>query len=100
MMDCPGAAGLGVTVLVTDGGVGVKLMVAATLTLSIAMPSSEPGESVSVQRIQIELPGMSVRPVRVAAIPALQLPLFPIVGVLVVLEQLAGDGKLREGKLT
>jgi hypothetical protein len=60
---CPGLTGFGEADPVAVGGVGSELKLGVTLTLSIAMPSSEPGESISVHLIQIEAPGFTDRPV-------------------------------------
>src|SRR5687767_12955952 len=76
----PGLTGFGeADALLLFGGVGSELNVAATVTLSIARPSSAPPSSVSVHRIQIDAPGLIASPVIVAAIADVQLPVFPFV---------------------
>src|SRR5690348_5387830 len=96
----PGAAGLGSTDPLAEGGVLVKLMVALTMTLSIARPSSVPEVSTSFHRIQIELPGSRVRPVMTPEILFLQARLVPSVGPWVVEQAAPGDAKFSRAKLT
>src|SRR5262245_5746814 len=93
---CPGFTGFGDADAVAVGGVGCVLKVAATLTLSIATPSSDPAVSTSIHRIQIEDPGLTVRPVIVPLTVVRQAGEFPLVAPLVA-QALPSGVKLRAG---
>ena len=82
------------------GAVDSVLNVAATLTLSIATPSSDPGVSTSVQRIQIDAPGFSESPVIVALIVVRHGAALPSVGPATVAQLLPGDVKFKSETAT
>src|SRR5688572_9790852 len=84
------------------GGVGSELNVAAMLTPSIASPSSLPALSVSVHRIQMDVPGFIGRPEIVAAIGILHSAVLPFVAPAAVVpaifkQEAARDAKFRAG---
>jgi hypothetical protein len=56
--------------------------------------------SVSIQRIQIEAPGLTESPVMVADIDTLQEALFPFVAPAALAHALPGELKFRAAKLT
>src|SRR5258708_880687 len=95
VMGKPGPAGLGAIDPVTLGGVGSELMVAVTLTSSIATPSSEPVVSVSVQRMKMEPPGLIDKPVITALMCVRHALEFPSVA-----PATAEQGFPREAKLS
>jgi hypothetical protein len=97
---CPGLTGLGEMDALVFGGVGSELNVAAMLTLSIASPSSLPALSVSVHRIQIDVPGFTARPEIVAAMGILHVAVLPFVAPAAVVPETFKQDAARDAKFS